>query len=299
MAKKIDYEKIIINRIDAIFKKRSKLNSVKNATIEDLYKLLSKNQVDPSKHEQTKYSILQNLFSEYVYQTFFLNNKHSFDEIKPLPITLENCIPNTHSNKYEINPKNEKQQCIYLVNNKEFNEKNLLFSFKNKSIKPLYFEAPISSRYRPKSNVDLITLDSDINQLILNEYKIPSSKENLFRAVSEILTYAHWLDIFNSGYYLEESSKYFKDHKIDSLALGVIVPLDQYKFGHRYAYELIDKYKFRCFTFKEDNGRYKIIELTKEQINNLKDIAFKNNEIVYKYSNLIVNLINGKLNNQG
>ena len=97
---------------------------------------------------------------------------------------------------------------------------------------------------------------------------------------------------------MEESRKYFKDCKIDSLALGVIVTLDQYKFGHRYAYELIDKYKFRCFTFKEDNRRYKIIELTKEQINNLKDIAFKNNEIVYKYSNLIVNLINGKLNNQ-
>lgn len=148
-----------------------------------------------------------------------------------------------------------------------------------------------------KGELDLVAHQD--NEMVIIEYKIPNSTEPLLRAVLEVITYFHQIDGFNPkrSKYLQSFNETFfkKDDKstcCNTIGLAIVVPKVAYQFGHRRAYELIEKYHIKCYEFQDERNFENIKLLLETEITNYRNQAEKNLEGIYQNSDLIISKMN-------
>ena len=193
----------------------------------------------------------------------------------------DKCAENNESEE----KKSEKLQCKHLVTH----QNDILG-------KLLDFQVPLkANRKESKGELDLVARQG--NEMVLIEYKIPDSTEPLLRAVLEAITYFHQIDGFNpeSKYLLSFNTTFFdKEDKstwCNAIGLAIVVPKDAYVFGHKLAFELIEKYNIKCYEFQDDKNFENFKLLSKSEIAYYRNQAEENLQGIYQNSELIISKI--------
>lgn len=184
----------------------------------------------------------------------------------------------------------EKVQCRRLITNK-----NEVMG------KLLDFEVPLRARSHEKSTdspehkgeLDIVAYDKSDEKMVIIEYKIPNSTEPLLRTVLEAITYFHQINGKNplNSKYLQSFNDVYS-LSCDKIGIAILVPKSSYRFGHRRAFELIEKYNVACYTFGGDGNDFNNIEkLSVDQINGYREEANSHMQKIYDHSDFIVDNI--------
>ena len=189
--------------------------------------------------------------------------------------------------------KSEKLQC-----------KHLIITKNDRMGKLLDFQVPLKARkaeqrvYKPEHKGELDIVARQDNEMVLIEYKIPNSTEPLLRAVLEAITYFHQIDGPNpneSAYLKSFNNTFFENDEpttwCNAIGLAIVVPEVAFKYGHKCAYELIDVYNIKCYTFRDESNFEDILPLSQKQISEYRNQAEKNLEGIYQNSKLITSKI--------
>lgn len=234
-----------------------------------------------------EYTVNAGIWQEYLVKEWL--DKINLAEIKPTE-RKSDIFQTNRTNNGTSGEESEKIQCRNLKYNKNIKMGELLD-----------FQIPLKARkgeqevYKPdhKGELDLVARQG--KEMVLIEYKIPNSTEPLLRAVLEAITYFHQIDGFNPSQskYLQSFNETFlnKDDKstwCNAIGLAIVVPEVAYRFGHKRAYALIEKYHIKCYEFESEKDFENIKLLEEKDVADYRNQAEKNLEGIYQNSDFIV-----------
>lgn len=189
--------------------------------------------------------------------------------------------------------KSEKRQCKTLIDEH------------NSAMGELFdFQVPLKARkaeqtvYKPEHKGELDLVARQDKAMVLIEYKIPNSTEPLLRAVLEVITYFHqvggptphkstYLDSFNRTFFGNDEPTSW----CNAIGLAIVVPEVAFKYGHKRAYELIDEYNIKCYSFRNESNFKDIIPLSEKKLTEYRNQAENNLECIYNNYSLIASKI--------